>query len=348
MGRRRIAVLFGGQSSEHAISCISAASVLRALDRERYDVVPVGIRPDGRWVLAADEPAALEAHGRELPSVADGTEVALMPGGYRVVQAGALPHGLDVVFPVLHGPFGEDGTVQGLLELAGVPYVGSGVFASAAAMDKQHMKTLLTAAGLPIGPYLVLRPGEEPPAAPGLPAPWFVKPARGGSSHGITRVTAAADLPAAVALARAHDPKVLIESAVAGREIEVGVLGTAPPRASRPAEIHLSGHDFYDFDAKYMPDALTSFDVPARLEPAEEAEVGRLAVAAFQALDCAGLARVDFFLGPDGFVLNEVNTMPGFTPQSMYPRMWAASGLAYPDLVERLVELALARGTGLT
>jgi D-alanine-D-alanine ligase len=260
---------------------------------------------------------------------------------------------VDVVFPVLHGPYGEDGTIQGLLEMAGVPYVGSGVLGSAVSMDKEFTKKLLAAEGLPVGPYAVLRPGQDLPDAErerlGLPV--FVKPARGGSSIGISRVTDWADFPAALAAARKTDPKVLVEAAIAGREIECGVLegrDGAAPEASVPAEIRLvRGHEWYDFDAKYLDDAC-EFDVPAVLEPAVAERLRAAAVAAFTALDCAGLARVDFFVGPAGeLVINEVNTMPGFTPISMFPRAWAATGIAYPDLLTRLIDTALERGTGL-
>jgi D-alanine-D-alanine ligase len=346
--RIRVAVVFGGRSGEHAISCISAASVLRALDRQRYEVLPVGILPDGRWVLAPDDPAALEPRGRELPAVTDsGAEIAVVPGGWRALEQPALPTAVDVVFPVLHGPYGEDGTLQGLLELAGVPYVGAGVFASAAAMDKQHMKTLLKGAGLPIGPYSVLRPGD-PMQTPG-DGPWFVKPARAGSSLGITKVRRVEDLPAAIETARRHDPKVIVEQMLVGREVECGVLDGESPRASLPAEIHVHGdHDFYNFAAKYLPgDQPTTFDIPAKLDRVMTEQVQRLALQAFSALDCAGLARVDMFLTADGPVMNEVNTMPGFTPHSMYPQMWAASGVSYPELVSQLIEVALRRGTGL-
>lgn len=346
MARIRVAVVFGGRSSEHAVSCISAASVLRALDPQQYEAIPVGITLDGRWVTADVEPAALEIRDRTLPAVPPGgDELALVPGGLRVLDRPGLPAGVDVVFPVLHGPYGEDGTVQGLLELAGIPYVGSGVFASAASMDKQHMKALLREAGLPVGAYAVLRPGD--PVDVPFDGPWFVKPARAGSSIGITKVTERTRLAAAVSLARQHDPKVLVEAMVAGREVECGVLGGDPPTASLPAEIHVSGHEFYDFDAKYQEGEGTSFDIPAGLDAAETVAVQEMAVRAFRAVDAEGLARVDFFLTDSGLVVNEINTMPGFTPSSMYPRMWAASGVPYPELVDRLVRLALKRGTGL-
>jgi D-alanine-D-alanine ligase len=360
-GRVRVAVVFGGRSGEHAISCVSAGSVLANLDPERFDVVPVGITRDGAWVVGADDPRELAIDDRALPSV-DGSRPALaLPGdptrgGLLVLEpgrAGEVFAGVDVVFPVLHGPYGEDGTIQGLLELAGVPYVGAGVLASAAGMDKEFTKKLLAADGLPVGDHVVLRPGtatltDAERHRLGLPV--FVKPARAGSSLGITRVTAWDDLAAAVATARQHDPKVLVEAAVVGREIECAVLerpdGTVV--SSLPAEIRIVGEAaFYDFDAKYLDD-VCEFDVPAKLDDDVAEQLRDMAVAAFRALDGQGLARVDFFVGPDGAItVNEVNTMPGFTPISMYPRAWAVTGVDYQSLLTTLVETALARGTGL-
>ncbi len=362
MERTRLAVVFGGRSTEHAISCVSAGSILAAVDRDRYDVVAVGITPDGRWVLAPDDPARLALSGRELPSVKDGQALAL-PGDPTVGGLVPLEDGpellgrVDVVFPVLHGPYGEDGTLQGLLELAGVPYVGSGVLASAAAMDKTVARVLLSAAGLAVTPAVAVRASRwaadpegvtEQVRALGLPV--FVKPARGGSSIGISKVRDLADLPRAVEDALRCDPKVLVEAAVVGREVECGILEDehGRPQASAPAEIRVVGdYEFYDFDAKYL-DAATELDVPADLPEAVTGELQAMARRAYDALDCEGLARVDFFVGPDGaLTVNEVNTMPGFTPTSMYPRMWAATGLPYPALVDRLVQAALRRGTGL-
>jgi D-alanine-D-alanine ligase len=360
-GRVRVAVVFGGRSGEHAISCVSAGSVLANLDRERFDVVPVGITRDGAWVVGADDPRELAIDDRALPSV-DGSRPALaLPGdptrgGLLVLEhgrAGEVFAGVDVVFPVLHGPYGEDGTIQGLLELAGVPYVGAGVLASAAGMDKEFTKKLLAADGLPVGDHVVLRPGTATLTGAererlGLPV--FVKPARAGSSLGITRVTAWEDLDAAIATARQHDPKVLVEAAIVGREIECAVLerpdGTVV--SSLPAEIRIVGEAaFYDFDAKYLDD-VCEFDVPAKLDDDVAEQLRDMAVAAFRALDGQGLARVDFFVGPDAAItVNEVNTMPGFTPISMYPRAWAVTGVDYPSLLTTLVETALARGTGL-
>ena len=366
-GKLRVAVVFGGRSAEHAISCVSAGSVIAALDPDRYEVVPVGIAPDGRWVLA-DPDQRLAIEDGELPEVSGGTAVSLVGDpagrGLAVLDPGAAVGpaltAVDVVFPVLHGTYGEDGTIQGLLEMAGVPYVGSGVLASAASMDKEFTKKLLAAAGLPQGDHVVLRNAAgavcaepellDPAARERLGLPVFVKPARAGSSIGITKVTDWADFPAAVAAAAAVDPKVIVEAAVPGREIECGVLaapGGGLPEASLPAEIRLRpGTDWYDFAAKYLADAV-DFDVPADLTPEQTAEVREISRRAFLALDCRGLARVDFFLGrgsdgADRWVINEVNTMPGFTPISMFPRMWAATGVSYAELVDRLVASALA------
>ncbi|HVE73746.1 MAG TPA: D-alanine--D-alanine ligase family protein [Mycobacteriales bacterium] len=363
MSRTRVAVVFGGRSTEHAISCLSAAGVLAALDRESYDVIAVGITPEGRWLVVPDDPSLLAARGRELPSVPDGTAVALPPdptaGGLIPLGDGpVLLGGVDVVFPVLHGPYGEDGTVQGLLEMAGLPYVGSGVLSSAAAMDKAVAKKLLSAAGLPVAPARVITarswaadPRGEAARVQDLDLPVFVKPARGGSSIGISRVEAWDQLPGAVEEALRSDPKVLVEAGIAGREVEMGVLagvGDAGPEASVPAEIRVVGdHAFYDFEAKYLDDA-TELHCPADLSPDIVERLQDMALRAFAALECEGLARVDFFVGPQGQItVNEVNTMPGFTASSMFPRMWAASGVPYPELVDRLVQAALLRGSGL-
>jgi D-alanine-D-alanine ligase len=362
--RPRVVVVFGGRSSEHAISCVTAGGVLGVIDRNRYDVVAIGITRDGRWVLASDDPAAYQVQNGRLPEVREcAAAVALVadPTRRALVVYEPTPQllaGADVVLPLLHGPFGEDGTIQGLLEMAGVPYVGSGVFASAAAMDKQYMKLLLTGSGLPDIPHVVVQPGEwdaDPSAVresvASLGFPVFVKPARGGSSIGISKVHDAEQLDLAIEAALARDPKVIVEAMIEGREIEVGVLEdprSGRPQVSAPAEIVVAGgHDFYDFDAKYAEGG-TQITVPASLPDDVQAEVERLAAAAFEALSCAGLARVDFFVTPEGRVLvNEVNTMPGFTPTSVFPRVWAASGLDYPALVDRLIETALHRSPGL-
>jgi D-alanine-D-alanine ligase len=365
----RVAVVFGGRSSEHAISCVSAGGVIGALDPERYEVIPIGITPDGRWVLESGEPGRLAlGPAGELPAVTGDREVALRASDGRsadlvVHGASEVPTSLgevDVVFPVMHGPWGQDGTLQGLLELAGVRYVGAGVLSSAVGTDKMFMKLLFSAQALPVLPWVPVRPGEwdRDPAAvteavEALHYPVFVKPARAGSSFGITRVDSADDLGDAIRFAEQFDPKVLVEAAaVEAREVEIGVLqglDGAAPETSEIAEIRVDpAHQFYDFDAKYRPEENTALDVPADLEEAVAAKVRAMAVQAFAALDVEGLARVDFFVFPDGrVVLNEVETMPGFTSTSMFPRMWAASGMSYPELVDRLVRLALERPTGL-
>jgi D-alanine-D-alanine ligase len=364
-GRVRVAVVFGGRSNEHAISCVSAGSILRNLDPERFEVVAVGITPEGSWVLTDGDPDSLAIANRQLPGVTSesGTELALTADPRRAGQLVSLAPGgaevlasVDVVFPVLHGPYGEDGTIQGLLELAGVPYVGAGVLASAAGMDKEFTKKLLVAEGLPIGDYAVLRPSETTLDANQLDrlgVPAFVKPARGGSSIGVSRVTNRQDLPAAIAYARQHDPKVIVESAIIGRELECGVLefpdGTV--QASTVGEIRVAGvrgreDSFYDFATKYLDDA-AELDVPAKIDDDVSDAVRELAIRAFQAIDGRGLARVDFFLTEDGPLINEVNTMPGFTTISMYPRMWAASGVDYQTLLATMVDTALSRGMGL-
>ena len=356
-GRKtRVAVVYGGLSTEHGVSCVSAGSVLRGLDPDQFEIVPIGITRDGRWLRTEGDPDSLTIVDRRTPEVTDGAP-AVLPADRTA--AGVVVDGVvspvDVVFPVLHGAYGEDGTIQGLLELAGLPYVGSGVLASAAAMDKEYTKKLLEAEGLPVGTYVVLRPTDKTLTAGDmerLGLPVFVKPARAGSSIGITRVTDWAGLDDAIATARAVDPKVIIEAAVIGREVECGVLegiDGGEPDASLPAEIRIvaAGHDWYDFEAKYLDDAC-EFDLPAALPADVTGRLRAMAAQAFTALDCAGLARVDFFVTPDGgLVVNEVNTMPGFTPISMFPRMWEATGLAYPQLLERMVRTALRRGTGL-
>lgn len=363
--RVRVAVVFGGRSNEHAISCVSAGSILRNLDPQRFEVVAIGITPQGSWVLTDGDPDALAITNRKLPQVTaeSGTELALPAdprrGGELISLspgAGDVLTSVDVVFPVLHGPYGEDGTLQGLLELAGVPYVGAGVLASAAGMDKEFTKKLLVAEGLPVGPHAVLRPMRavlslEDCERLGLPV--FVKPARGGSSIGVSRVSSWDQLPAAVANARRHDPKVIVEAAISGRELECGVLempdGTV--EASTLGEIRVAGvrgreDSFYDFATKYLDDA-AELDVPAKVDDDIAYAVRQLAIRAFKAIDCQGLARVDFFLTEDGPIINEINTMPGFTTISMYPRMWAASGVDYPTLLATMVQTALARGVGL-
>ncbi|MBW8761106.1 MAG: D-alanine--D-alanine ligase [Microbacterium sp.] len=371
--RRRplVVVLFGGRSSEHGISVVTAGAVLRAIDRTKYDVLPVGITRDGRWVLTADDPERMTMVDRRQPAVEQLTDsdrgnivVSVDPTDRTVVRSehGTEPKVLgeaDVVFPVLHGPYGEDGTVQGLLELSGIPYVGAGVLASAIGQDKEYMKRVFSSFGLTVGPYLVIRPREwqSDPAgalarvsgfAEGYGWPLFVKPARAGSSIGITRVDGPEGLEDAIAEAHGHDAKILVEALVRGREIECGVLEFPEgPQASVPAEIPSpDARAYYDFEAKYLDS--TPGMVPAPLTESQASEVRRLAVKAFEAASCEGLVRADFFLTEEGqFVINEINTMPGFTPVSMYPQMWQASGIGYGDLVDRLLQAALRRSTGL-
>jgi D-alanine-D-alanine ligase len=377
-----VAVVFGGRSSEHAVSCLGAGHVLAALDRDRYEVVPVGIARDGRWILAPDDPGRLAITGGELPSVeamaAPGTEIAarLDPAtrGLVVTAPGDVPHSLgevDVVLPLLHGAYGEDGTLQGLLEMAGARYAGAGVFASAAGMDKEYMKLIFAAHGLPVGRYVVVRDRDwrqhetdGVPRAAATPErkrvldeigelgwPVFVKPARGGSSIGTTRVPDPAGLEEAIEIAREHDPKVLVEAAVPGMEIECAVLEGAsggPPDASIPAQVLIGGDaEFYDFQAKYL-EADTAMAIPPPIGSDAIEEVRRLACAAFDALSCEGLARVDFFYTPQSrVVLNEINTMPGMTSASAFPLMWEATGLTLPQLWDRIIQTALRKRPGL-
>jgi len=361
--KTRVAIVFGGRSSEHAISCVSAGSIIGALDPDQYDVVPVGISRDGAWVLTDGDPGRLAISGRQLPEVtADSGAALVLPAdptstGLMVLDPAdgvASLANVDVVFPALHGAYGEDGTIQGMLEMAGIPYVGANVFASAAGMDKGFTKKLAAAEGIPVGAYAILRAGcsldESEMERLGLPV--FVKPARAGSSHGISKVTDWADLEAAIAAARQIDPKVLVEAAIVGREIECGVLeGEAggAPEASLLAEIEVSteGDSFYDFETKYLG-AGAPYHIPADLPADVTRQIRDYACRTFTALDCAGLARVDFFLTADNQIyLNEINTMPGFTPLSMFPLMWVATGLDYPKMVDRLIRTALRRGTGL-
>jgi D-alanine-D-alanine ligase len=353
-GRRlRLALIFGGRSAEHEVSCVSAASVVEALDPGRYEVVPIGIDKQGRWHLLKGPPA-LEAGATELPAVEPeaGSEIALSqdPGSRELVGQDGRRQPVDVAFPILHGPFGEDGTIQGLLELAGVPYVGAGVMASAVGMDKAVQKVLFRAAGLPLVPHEVVleREWREDPEsvearAEALGVPLFVKPATLGSSVGITKVKTLADLESAMEEALRYTRKVLVEQAMEGaREIECAVLGNDDPVASVPGEILPAG-EFYDYRSKYLDDS-TRLEVPAKLSAEVVEEVQRMAVTSFRAIDCTGMARVDFFLIDDErVILNEINTIPGFTSVSMYPRMWEASGLSYPELVDRLVDLAIER-----
>jgi D-alanine-D-alanine ligase len=355
MIRRRVAVLFGGRSAEHEVSCISARFVIDALDPERTEVVPIGIGRDGRWHRLSGPPALPGETGR-MPEVTDGSgtavEIAAEAGSQELVAADGSREPIDVVFPVLHGPFGEDGTVQGLLELAGVPYVGAGVLGSAIGMDKDVQKRLFMQAGLPVGPFETIHekeweddPESAEASAEALGYPLFTKPATLGSSVGISRVFAPAELAASLDEAFRYARHALVEKAAEGaREIECAVLGNDEPVASVAGEIVPEGHEFYDYEAKYLDEHGAQLLVPADLKPEVLEEVQRLAVAAFRTVRCAGMARVDFFLlGEDELWLNEVNTIPGFTSISMFPRLWEASGLPYGELVQRLLDLAFER-----
>ena len=364
----RVAVLFGGRSSEHSVSCVTAAGVLEAIDHSKYDVVPIGIARNGQWSLASVDPEQWSLRSESLPEITAGPESVVISsdGASRELVShapDAMPRSLgriDVVLPLLHGPFGEDGTLQGLLEMADIRYVGAGVLASAVGMDKHYMKVVFASAGLSVGPYEVItdrqwnRGADECLArAAKLAFPLFVKPARAGSSMGITRVTEASGLRAAVETARQHDPKVIVEAGITGREIEVAVLqgrGHDDPRTSLPGEIAVNdgGHEWYDFEAKYVDGAAAELSCPADLPDDVTTRVRDLAAVAFEAVGAEGLSRVDFFYTRDGdLVINEINTMPGFTPISMYPQMWAKSGLPYTELIDELISLALERRTGL-
>ena len=356
-GRKlRVLVVFGGRSAEHEVSVVSARSVLGALDTNRYDVVCVGIDKDGRWHLLPGPPALPSDASGRLPAVeaSAGSAVALSrePGARELVTEGGDRRPFDVVFPILHGPYGEDGTIQGLLELAGIPYVGAGVLASAVGMDKAVQKTLFRAAGLRVVPHVVVQEREwrEDPeaveaAAEGLAYPVFVKPAALGSSVGVTKVHEPEHLDAAVERGFRHGRKVLVERSMeGGREIEVSVLGNDDPVASVAGEIVPKGHEFYDYEAKYLDEHGAQLLIPADIPPEVLEEAQRIAITAFRAIDAAGMARVDlFYIEPDELIVNEINTIPGFTQISMYPKLWEASGLPYAALIDRLLALAVDR-----
>ncbi|GAA1950105.1 D-alanine--D-alanine ligase family protein [Agromyces allii] len=359
MDKLRVVLLFGGRSSEHSISCATAGGVLGAIDRDRFEVIPVGITHDGAFVLESDDPARFALDPGHLPEVVDNGSRVRWPESsasreLRVTDAaGERSLGeIDVVFPILHGRFGEDGTVQGLLELVGLPYVGNGVLASALGMDKHFTKTALEAAGIPVAPWVTLTRGALEADAElwnrrvrGLGLPVFVKPARAGSSVGVTKVSDWSDLDAALEVAFAEDRSVLVEQGVPGREIEIAVLeGRDGVRVSVAGEVVVTGREFYDFEAKYLDAPGVDLVCPADLGDGETFELERIARRAFEAIGAEGLARVDVFLGDEGFVVNEINTMPGFTPISMFPTCWLNTGLSYPELIGELIDVGHARG----
>jgi D-alanine-D-alanine ligase len=359
MAKLNLVLLFGGRSSEHSISCATAAGVLGAIDRSKYNVIPVGITQAGVFVPAADDAAKWALRKGQLATVEDeGSRIEFAMDGSReitrldITGARSSLGQVDVVFPVLHGPFGEDGTIQGYLELLDVPYVGNGVLASAAGMDKEFTKALFEAAGVPVTPHVVIHATEwqnDPGAA--LAAveklgnlPIFVKPARAGSSVGVSKVKALSDFGAAAKLAFENDNKLVVEKGLVGREVECAVISGragAEPRVSIAGEIVVTGREFYDFEAKYQDEDSVDLIIPAHLSEAELNEMQTIARRAFKSLGCQGLARVDFFLTAEGFFVNEINTMPGFTPLSMFPSLWQASGLEYVDLIDELIYLAL-------
>ena len=350
-GRRRVGVLFGGQSPEHEVSLQSAKNVIEAIDRDRWDVTLIGIDRRGRWHTAdADRFLSDASDPRRVRLVAGDTDVALVPGvDSELVALGGheTPPAVDVVFPVLHGPMGEDGTVQGLLRLAHVPFVGPGVLGSAVGMDKDVAKRLLRDAGIPVAPFITVRERRAAPpwseASRELGSPVFVKPANMGSSVGVSRADDEAQYAAALDDAFRFDDKVLLEQTVRGREIECAVLGNERPAASVPGEI-VPRHRFYSYEAKYLDDEGADLVIPADLDDETTARVRELSVRTFETLCCEGMARVDFFLTEEGeLIVNEINTIPGFTRISMYPKLWAASGVSYPELIDRLLSLALER-----
>jgi D-alanine-D-alanine ligase len=349
--RIRVGILFGGKSAEHEISLLSAKNIIDALDRSKYEPVLIGIDKSGRWV--SSEPSTFLLNPADPKRIAlnkaESRDVALVPqssGKLTALEAGAMASGVDVVFPILHGPLGEDGAVQGLLKLANVPFVGAGVLGSAVGMDKDVMKRLLRDAGLPVPKFLVFGRGQQPDYAAvtkALGAPVFVKPANLGSSVGISKAKDAAGFEKAVREAFRYDTKIVIEENIKGREIECAVLGNQDPKASVAGEI-IPTHEFYSYEAKYLDDDGARLEIPAKLDAATLKRVQELAVKIFQTLNCEGMGRVDFFLTPDNkLYVNEINTIPGFTKISMYPKLWEASGIGYTDLISKLIELAIER-----
>ncbi|MBU4464314.1 MAG: D-alanine--D-alanine ligase [Actinobacteria bacterium] len=361
MDKPAVAVLFGGRSSEHSISSATAGGVLRAINRDRYRVIPLGLTREGAFVLEDDDPDKFALDPAHMPEVADNGTRILWPeaSGVRELRVRRADGSIDalgvvdVVLPILHGPHGEDGTIQGFFDTLELPYAGGGVLDSALCMDKHFMKVVLQEAGVPVAPWITVRAHEWTQDAAAvrsraehLPLPWFVKPARAGSSVGVSKVHGPDELAEAMAVALAEDDKVLIEQGVSGREVEVGVLegrGGDPTRASLPGEIVLTTREFYDFEGKYLGGDGVDVVCPADLTGVETQSLRDMALRAFAAVEGQGLARVDFFLTADGPVVNELNTMPGFTPISMFPKCWIASGMTYPELISDLIDTALAR-----
>ena len=355
MSKLTVAILFGGPSSEHEISCATAAGVLGAIDRSKYEIIPIGITKTGIWTLAEDDAAKWSLKKGDLAFVEDNGKHVRFGSNQELLLGEQSLCRIDVVFPVLHGPYGEDGQVQCELEAVGVPYVGNGVLASERGMDKELSKDCFLAAGVPATPHVVIKLSDwerDPETAlekvrllGGLPL--FVKPARAGSSKGVSKVKDMADFGEAVGKAFEEDDKIVVEHGIEGREVEVAVLqdpNSSTPRVSVAGEIIVTGRDFYDFDAKYQDEDSVQLVIPANLTDTELQEMQKLAGQAFNALDCEGLARADFFLTKDGFLINEINTMPGFTPLSMFPSLWQASGIEYKDLIDELIQLGLKRG----
>ena len=362
MNRPTVLLVYGGHNSEHGVSCLTAAAVLGAINRERYEVVPVGITRQGHWTLVPiEQAAAMATIDNRLPEVdPGGTEVVLLPGGRLIrVGDGEQVAAIDVAFTLLHGPYGEDGTIQGQLEMAGVRYVGSGVATSALGMDKALMKTTFAHHGIPQGPWWLVtdadwtfRRQQTLAKVSELGLPLFVKPARAGSSIGISKVDDLAALPDAIETAREHDPRVVVEAGLPDvREIECAVLQGRPgepTRTSLVGEVRMLNDGWYDFEAKYLPGEQVALDIPATIEEDLQRRVQEVAARTFEVLGAEGLSRVDTFVTADGQVLvNEINTMPGFTQYSMYPSLWQVTGLAYPDLIDELLDLALQRPLGL-
>jgi len=350
---KRVGIIFGGKSAEHEISLLSAKNICEAIDRTQFEPVLIGIDKSGRWLLNSEPHILLNSDNPALISLnSNGNRVALLPENRGLLAAensanlfANLP--LDVVFPILHGPFGEDGTIQGFLKLADIPFVGAGVLGSAVGMDKDAMKRLFRDAGIPIGKFLAVKSHEKTPSfsevTAALGKPFFIKPANMGSSVGISKVHDEGEYATAVKNAFQYDTKIIIEEFIPGREIECAVLGNEEPAASVPGEI-ITNHEFYSYEAKYLDEKGAALEIPAKLDEKTTRRVQELAVKVFQTLCCEGLSRVDFFLKENGeLIVNEINTMPGFTRFSMFPKMWEASGISYTDLITRLIELAISR-----